>query len=182
MSVSYFYLGIAEDQQLVVNWFSALGIEMETNENDERIVHFFRTFARKPLLAVEEIDQKTTPLVFIEKPRQVRGTLWTDAAVIFSPTPLRSQFSELNRISQSFAKWLHSFDHVFSQKRNGPKEWNYFLEAGIQNWDEELYALPKAMEALRKGQYFVHRKATTGRLDTLAKSLRLREYHVEGGA
>ena len=43
----------------------------------------------------------------------------------------------------------------------------------------ELYALPKAMAALRAGQYFVHHRGTDGQLDVLAKSLRLRGYHVE---
>jgi hypothetical protein len=179
MSTSYFYLATAEDQQMVVDWFSSLGVELGTNENEERIVHYFRTFAKKPMVADEEIDQKATPLVFIEKPRLLRGTLWTDAAVVFTPSPLRSQFPALHRISQAFAKWLRTFDLVYSQEKSGAAEWNYYLEAGIQNWDAKLYALPRAMEALRNGQYFVHRKASSGRLDTLAKLLKLREYHVE---
>jgi hypothetical protein len=58
-------------------------------------------------------------------------------------------------------------------------EWNYYLECGIQNVYAELYALPRAVKALRSGQYFVHHKVSARRLDTLARTLRLREYLVD---
>jgi len=58
-----------------------------------------------------------------------------------------------------FAKWLKQFDLVFARKKDITPEWSYYLEGGIQNFSEKLYALPDAMAALRKGRYFVHHRA-----------------------
>ena len=176
MPTIYNYLAIGEDQQLIVDWFDALDMEKSTNENDERIVHYFRALASEPM--TELIDQEKTPLVFIEKPRLVRESLRTDSAVIFSPKNLKSQFPELQRVNLSFARWLKNFDQIFSKKPDRPNEWNYYLEAGIQNFDANLYALPNAMNALRNGQYFVHRNANRGQLDVLVQSLKLRGFEV----
>jgi hypothetical protein len=179
MAVRYTYLALEEDHQLVADWFSALPDEKTVSDRPDRLLFYFRALATRPLPLDENVDQEKTPLVFIAKPQKRRGTLWTDAEVLFTPTPLKPQFPVLQKVSQSFAKWLGQFDLVFSQKNAAQSEWKYYLEAGIQNFDEELYALPRALAALRAGQYFVHHHASSGQLDTLAKSLRLRGYHVE---
>ena len=179
MAVRYHYLALGEDHQLVVDWFSALPDEVTVDERPDRCLLYFRAMAAQPLPLNGIVDQKKTPFVFIETPQKKRGTLWTDAEVYFSPTPLKPQFPGLQKISQSFAKWLRQFDLVFSKKNAALSEWLYYLEAGIQNFDEELYALPAAMAALRGGQYFVHHRASAGQLDVLMKSLRLRGHHVE---
>jgi hypothetical protein len=168
-----------DDHQLVTDWFAALDEETSINDRADRTVYYFRTLANEPLPDAENIDQDKTPLVFVVKPQKRCGTLWTDAEVLFTPTPLKSQFPKLHKISQSFAKWLKNFDVVYSQKTGGSTEWNYYLEAGIQNYDAELYALPSAMQALRSGQYFVHHQANFARLDKLVQALRLRGYRVE---
>src|SRR5262245_61460465 len=179
MAVRYHYLAVEEDHQLVVDWFSELPDEVTVDERSDRRLLYFRTMAARPLPLDEPVDQEKTPFVFIEKPQKKRGTLWTNAEVYFSATPLKPQFPGLQKISQSFAKWLRQFDLVFSQKNPAQSEWRYFLEAGIQSFADQLYALPAAMTALRSGQYFVHHRASPGQLDVLAKSLRLRGYHVE---
>lgn len=179
MAVRYTYLALEEDHQLVADWFSALSDEVTVSDRSDRLLFYFRAMATQPLPAEDKIDQEKTPLVFIEKPQKKRGTLWTDAEVYFTPTPLKPQFPALQKISQSFAEWLRGFDLVFTQKHALQSEWLYYLEAGIQNYCAELYALPKAMAALRAGQYFVHHGASHAQLDVLAKSLRLRGYHVE---
>jgi hypothetical protein len=179
MAVRYTYLALEEDHRLVVDWFSALPDEVTLSERPDRLLLYYRAMAARPLPMDDTVNQEQTPLVFIEKPQKKRGTLWTDAEVYFSPTPLKPQFPALQRISESFAKWLRQFDVVFAQKHAAQSEWKYYLEAGIQNFDAELYALPRAMAALRAGQYFVHHRASSGELDVLAKSLRLRGYHVE---
>ena len=46
------------------------------------------------------------------------------------------------------------------------------------SWNEQLFALPKALQKLQRGQYFVHHKANENALDTLAKTLRLRGYET----
>ncbi|WP_211471524.1 hypothetical protein [Collimonas humicola] len=179
MTVRYSFLAIDEDYQLVDDWFASLKDETTVNDSIDRTVYYFRMMDTKPLPPIEMIDQNKTPLVFIVKPQKRRGTLWTDAEVMFTPTPLKQQFPELDNINKSFAKWLKKFDLVFSRKNELEENWNYFLEAGIQNFDGELYALPKVMAALRSGQYFVSQHAGSQRLETLAKSLRLRGYFVE---
>jgi hypothetical protein len=179
MAVSYTYLALEEDHQLVADWFSALPDEKTVNDRADRLLFYFRTMAARPLPLNDKIDPEKTPLVLIAKPHKIRGTLWTDAEVLFTPTPLKPQYPALQKISQAFAKWLKQYDLVFSQKNAAQSEWKYYLEAGIQNFDAELYALPRALAALQAGQYFVHHRASSGQLDTLGKSLKLRGYHVE---
>lgn len=179
MAVRYHYLALEEDHRLVVDWFSALPDEATVDDRPDRRLLYFRAMAAHSLPLDVTVDQGKMPFVFIEKPQKRRGTLWTDAEVYFSPTPLKPQFLGLHKISQSFAKWLRQFDLVFSQKNAAQSEWLYYLEAGIQNLDNKLYALPAAMAALRGGQYFVHHRASSGQLDILAKSLWLRGYRVE---
>jgi len=179
MSVRYTYLALEEDHQLISNWFSNLSDEMTVSEQSDRIIYYFRAMATRPLPNADEIDQDITPLVLLTKPRQRRGTLWTDSEVLFTPTPLKPQFPRLNKISQSFSKWLKQFDLVFSHQPTFKPEWNYYLEAGIRNVDNDIYALPMAMHALRSGQYFVHHLANEIVLDTLAKKLLLREYYTD---
>ena len=179
MAVTYSFLALKDDYQLIVDWFTAIEAEKAINDRADRLLFYFRSMAKEPLPQASEIDQERTPFVFITKPRQLRGTLWTDAEVHFTPTPLRPQFPALQKVSQDFAKWLKQFELVFSQKNSEKSDWKYYLEAGIQNFDKELYALPQAYAALQSGQYFVHHRASHGQLDVLAKTLRLREYHVD---
>lgn len=179
MAVRYTYLALEKDHQLVVDWFSAIPDEVSVSDRVDRLLYYYRSMTAIPLPLNDKIDQEKTPLVFVEKPQRRLGTLWTNAEVFFTPTPLRSQFPGLQKISRSFAKWLNQFDLVYSQNNPVQSEWNYFLEAGIQNFAEELYALPHAMAALRAGQYFVHHRANSAQLNLLAKSLQLRGYPIE---
>ena len=173
------YLAVDEDQEQVAEWLNALQEERTVNDRADRTVYYFRGMANEPLPPIEQIDQEKTPLIFNIKPQRVRGTLWTDAEVEFTPVPLKAQFPRLYQIHLEFAKWIKSFDFVFSQKDNRFCEWNYYLEGGIRNFDAELYALPQAMKALRLGQYFVHHRKNVRGLEALAKTLRLRGYAVE---
>lgn len=178
MPARYSYLALEDDHRLVADWFAALPDEVTVSDRVDRRLIYFRAMATQPLPTDDKIDQEKTPLVFIQRPQKKRGALWSDAEVYFTPSPFR-QFPVLQKISRSFEVWLQEFDLVFTQKDAASCEWSYYLEAGIQNHVEELHALPRAMAALRAGQYFVHHRATNGQLDALSKSLRLRGYHVE---
>jgi hypothetical protein len=103
-----------------------------------------------------------------------RGVLWTTGEVHFLPTPLRRCCPPLHALSQRFKKWLSAFDLVFTVKPSWHGEWNYYLECGIRNHDEPLYALPLAAQALKQGQYFVDWSANEVVLETLCRSLRHR--------
>jgi len=171
------YLALEDDFKLLTAWFAEVPHEVTVNERSDRLIYYYRGLAKQALTA--DAEQSKSPLVFIMKPQKRRRTLWTDGEVLFTPTPFRRQFPALHRTCQSFAGWLRSFDLVFGQKSGSPFAWNYYLEGGIQNSDAELFALPRAMEALRQGQYFVHYRDSQARLETLSKALRLRGYDVE---
>jgi hypothetical protein len=179
MSVSYHFLASERDYQLVTTWFAALEYETTIKERPDGIWLYFRAMATESLPDSEHINQETTPLVWISKPKKRSDILWTDAEVCFTATLLKSQFPELNKISMQFAKWLKQFDLVFARKENVTREWNYYLEGGIRNFSEKLYALPDAMAALQKGRYFVHHRANDAVLDTVVKALRLRGYDFD---
>jgi hypothetical protein len=179
MSVRYSYLALEKDHQLVVDWFAALPDEVTVSDREDRRLIYFRAMAAHPLPTEGEIDQNATPLVFISTPQRRCGTLWTDAEVLFTPTPLKSQFPALQKVNQAFAKWLKQFSLVFSQSHAKDSELKYYLEGGIQNFDAELHALPHALVALRNGQYFVHHRDSAGQLDTVCKKLRLRGFETE---
>jgi hypothetical protein len=171
------YLALEEDFVQLTQWFAAVPHEATVQESTDRLVYYYRGLAKEPL--TPQSEQKSTPLVILIKPERRRRTLWTDGEVVFTPTPFRRQFPALHRTYQAFAAWLHQFDRVFGPKSGGPSAWNYYLEGGVQNSDVEVYALPQAMEALRRGQYFVHYRDNDGRLDAVAKKLRLRGYEVD---
>ena len=179
MAVRYHYLALEDDHRLVVDWFASLTHEMVVDDRSDRRLLYFRSMAKDPLPQGGTINQKTAPFVFIEKPQIRRGTLRTDSEVYFSATPLKAQFPELHKISTGFLKWLRQYDLVFSNEHADQPEWRYYLEGGIQNYASELYALPGAMAALRKGQYFIHHRDSDGLLSTLSKALALRGYKTE---
>jgi hypothetical protein len=90
---------------------------------------------------------------------------------------MRSSFPRLQRVLTSFRQWLKAFPLVFRQPRlpeTSGGSWDYYLEGGIRNVSDEIFALPAGMAALERGQYFVWHGDSEARLDTLLKSLRLR--------
>ena len=192
MAERFSFLALEEDFKLVTGWFADVPLEVTTHENSDRVVYYYRGLAKQPLainrredlpepwatLGLIE-DQSQCPLVFINKPQNRRRTLWTDGEVYFTPTPFRRQFPALHRTCKAFASWLGRFDLVFGQKSGAPAQWNYYLEGGIRNFATELFALPQAMAALRRGQYFVHYRDSETRLEMIARTLRLREYAVD---
>jgi hypothetical protein len=177
MAERFSYLALEDDFKLVTEWFGRVPHEVTVSERPDRLIYYYRGLAKQALTA--DVEQSKSPLVFVMKPQNRRRTLWTDGEVLFTPTPFRRQFPALHRVCQSFSEWLRSFDLIFGQKSGAPSDWNYYLEGGIRNSDAELFALPKAMEALRQGQYFVHYRDNQSRVETISKALRLRGYDVE---
>jgi hypothetical protein len=85
-----------------------------------------------------------------------------------------SLFPRLAAFSREFRKWLMQFTCVFSRRRDFKPEWNYYLEGSILNYDPDIFALPKAMDALRQGQYFVADGDNDRTLEAICKELRKR--------
>jgi hypothetical protein len=111
--IRHCYLAVDEDQERVADWLNALDEERTVDDRPDRTVHYFRGMAKEPLPPTEQINQEKTPLVFNIKPRLIRGTLWTDAAVEFTPISLKAQFPSLYKIHLGFARRIKSFDLIF---------------------------------------------------------------------
>jgi len=179
--VRYDYLAIGDDQKLIDGWFGSLDDEITVGEGPDGRWYYFREMATVPLPPSGQIDQQQTPLVLVQRPQLLFGTIWTGASVTFTPTPLRSQFPKLDRINKSFGKWLREFELVFSHQRAAQvHDWSYYLEGGIMNRAKEIFALPESMNALRLGQYFVPHGINDASLDKLTKALRLRGVQFDG--
>ncbi|MGA2258742.1 MAG: hypothetical protein ABSG53_29090, partial [Thermoguttaceae bacterium] len=101
------------------------------------------------------------------------GVILTCGEVHFLATPM-SLFPRLAAFSREFRKWLMQFTCVFSRRRDFKPEWNYYLEGSILNYDPDIFALPKAMDALRQGQYFVADGDNDRTLEAICKELRKR--------
>ncbi len=129
------------------------------------------------MTATNEADVKRFPVVLLVLPQVRHGILWTAGEVQFLPESMRSSFPGLQKVLTSFRQWLRTFPVVFRQPRlpetsGGP--WDYYLEGGIRNVSDEVFALPAGMAALERGQYFVWQGDSEGRLDTVLRMLRLR--------
>src|SRR5436190_9180578 len=124
-----------------------------------------------------EVDVERSPVVLLVLPQVRHGILWTAGEVQFLAERMRSSFPGLQRVLTNFRQWLRAFPVVFRQPRlpetsGGP--WDYYLEGGIRNVSDEVFALPAGMTALGRGQYFVWQEDSEGRLDTVLRMLRLR--------
>ena len=124
-----------------------------------------------------EVDVERSPVVLLVLPQVRHGILWTAGEVQFLAEKMRSSFPGLQRVLTNFRQWLRAFPVVFRQPRlpetsGGP--WDYYLEGGIRNVSDEVFALPAGMTALGRGQYFVWQEDSEGRLDTVLRMLRLR--------
>jgi hypothetical protein len=135
-------------------------------------------FATLGPLVGDPPDGRLSPVVTLYAPRRRRGVLWTAGEVHFLTANCRERFPALHAVSRRFRSWLRGFECVFEQKPGARGDWNYYLEGSLQNYDSSIYALPSAMDALRRGQYFVGDDDNELVLDTICKSLHLRG--VEG--
>jgi hypothetical protein len=129
------------------------------------------------MTATNEVDVKRSPVVLLVLPQVRHGALWTAGEVQFLAEKMRSSFPGLQKVLTSFRQWARTFPVVFRQPRlpetsGGP--WDYYLEGGIRNVSDEVFALPAGMVALERGQYFVWQGDSEGRLDTVLRMLRLR--------
>jgi len=118
------------------------------------------------------VDFNRSPVVSVFLPRVQRRVLWTVGEVHFLATPLREQFPALHKISSAFAKWLASYECVFTRKGGSP--YAYYLEGSVMNFDSPVFAFPSGIRALRAGQYFISDNDINYKLDQLCQKLRLR--------
>jgi hypothetical protein len=177
MATTFRFLASAEEAQTVLNWFERLPEPPHVHPRADGAALFFRQFGPLVMTVTNEVAVKQSPVVLFIRPQVRHGILWTAGEVQFLAERMRSSFPGLQKTLTSFRQWMRSFPVVFRQPRlpetsGGP--WDYYLEGGIRNMSDEIFALPAGMAALERGQYFVWQGDTEERLDTVLKSLRLR--------
>jgi hypothetical protein len=177
MGRTFHLLATESDVELLLRWFGDLPAPPEVTHTPTHLVLYFRSLG--PLVQKEDdpgaIDPTRSPIVTVFPPLRRRAALLTAAEVHFLTT--MRQFAEMKAVSRAFQSWLHQFERVFSRQAR-ICEWDNYLEGSIRNFAEDVFALPSAMEALRRGQYFVAADDTDFVVDKLCRALRLRG--VEG--
>jgi hypothetical protein len=175
MGTTFRFLAVEGEGDAALDWFHRQPDPPEViDKAGGQLLYFRATGALVRTADGAAIDVGRSPLVSLIRPVRKRGVLWTAGEVHFLPTGLRRTYPPLYALSQRFKEWLSGFDVVFTSEPSWPGEWNYYLEGGIRNQAERLFALPLAMQALRAGQYFVAAGDGDGVLDTVCRSLRLR--------
>lgn len=179
MGSTFRYLAIDDEAESVPAWFRGLADPPEEFSRERGAAFYFRALG--PLVQrADGIDPDASPLVFLFAPRRVRGVLWTAGEVHFRPTPLRERFPSLAATSRKFGKWLAQHELVFSRRARPARDWSYYLEGSLRNFDPDIYALPKAAAALARGQYFVADDDGEATLDRVCQALRLRGVQCSG--
>jgi len=176
MGVTFRFLATESEGDAVLSWFRGLSTPPRVHDAPHGALLHFANLG--PLVGLPgQLDSAKSPVATVFLPRRRRGVLLTAGEVHFLPSPLRKAFPALHRISQDFHRWLRQFDCVFSQSSK-LREWDYYLEGRLRNFDPDIFALPQAMAALRREQYFIADDDTETTVDKLCKALRLRG--VEG--
>ena len=175
MSTTYRFLAVDDEADAPLTWFRGQPDPPEVIDKPGGHLLYFRDIG--PLAQAGDglgIDVRRSPLVSVIRPKLRRGVLWSAGEVHFLPSSLRRAFPPLHALNLHFVKWLSDFDRVLTCEPGWSGEWNYWLEGSIRNYDSEVFALPRAMEALRTGQYLVGEEDGEGVLDILCRSLRHR--------
>lgn len=171
MGATFRFLSSVEEASLVLDWFRNCPERPIEQPDEHRSIFHFREFG--PL----QSDAQTSPVVNVFRPIRKKGILTTVGEVHFLAKPITS-IPGLHRVSRQFAKWLQELPCVFSRRRSISKEWDFFLEGSIRNYDAEIYALPSGIIALQQGCYFVSECDGEHMLSKLIRTLELRG--VEG--
>lgn len=177
MATTFRFLASPEEAHKVVDWFKELPDPPVIHPRADGVALFFRQFGPLVMTAPNEADAKRSPVVLVIFPQVTRGILWSTGEVQFLPERIADTFPELQKVLGRFRRWIRSFPLVFRQPKfpetsGGP--WDYYLEGGIRNFCDEVFALPIGMAALERGRYFVWRAGDEGSYEDLMKQLRLR--------
>lgn len=173
MGNSFRFIAAPSETSEVLAWFESLPLPPDAISTDYGYVLYFRECGPLRYQTDGRIDAQASPVATVFLPKTRRQLLWTVGEVHFLSTPLRSQFPSLQKVNSAFSRWLKEFPCVFSNKRRD-KEFSYYLEGSIQNYDAPVYAFETGMTALQEGRYFVGQGDSEARIDILCRTLRLR--------
>jgi hypothetical protein len=177
MATTFRFLASPEEGQTILDWFARLSEPPHVHLRPDGAALLFRKFGPLAMATANEADPKRSPVVLLVLPQVRHGILWTAGEVQFLPERMRSSFPGLQKVLKRFRDWLRGFPVVFRQPRlpeSSGGSWDYYLEGGLRNVSDEIFALPAGVAALERGQYFVWQGDTEARLDTILRSLRLR--------
>jgi hypothetical protein len=177
MATTFRFVASPEEGQMLLNWFAELPEPPHIHPRPDGAALFFRHLGPLVMTATNEVDVKRSPVVLLVLPQVRRRVLWTVAEVQFLAERMRSSLPGLQKVLTGFRQWARTFPLVFRQPRlpeTSGGAWDYYLEGGVRNVSDEVFALPDGMAALERGQYFVWQGDSEGRLDTVLRMLRLR--------
>jgi hypothetical protein len=177
MATTFRFLASPEEGQTVLDWFARFPEPPYVHPRPDGAALLFRQFGPLAMTTANEADPKRSPVVLVVLPQVRHGILWTAGEVQFLPERMKSSFPGLQKVLTSFRAWLRGFPVVFRLPRlpdTSGGSWDHYLEGGLRNVSDEIFALPAGMAALERGQYFVWQGDTQARHDTLLKQLRLR--------
>lgn len=172
MATTYYFLS-APTEQDVLHWFRDQPEVAEEHPNDERVLLFYRQFGPLAQNNDGSADATMSPLTSVLFPKIRRGVIWTVGEVHFLYKS-KAGFSDLERLRRRFQKWLQSHPIIWDRRHDGREGYGYYLEGGIKNIADKVFALPSGNIAHEAGQYFVAEGTGDYVLDVLCKSLRLR--------
>jgi hypothetical protein len=176
VGVTFRFLAVDNESDCVLRWFRSLPEPPREYKKPYGWLLYFSACGQiaHDQTEPDRMDVKRSPLVTVFLPQKKRGVLWTVGEVHFLSTPLKL-FPKLEKIKSAFRNWLKGFECVYSGVQLGKVgQWDYFLEGSIRNFDPEVFALPKGMELLRQGQYFVADGDNDWVLDKVCRALKLR--------
>jgi hypothetical protein len=172
VATSYYFISTPADQR-VLDWFRTQPEVAEESPSERRVMLFFRQFGPLALKPEGEPDASASPLVSVYLPEVRRGVLWTVGEVHFLYKPAK-RFPQLEAIRKRFQTWISQNELVWDRANDGKDGYGYYLEGGIRNIAEKVYAFSAGLTAHEAGQYFIAEHDNDGVLDRVCHSLRLR--------
>jgi hypothetical protein len=171
MGSTYRFISSIDEAKLILDWFRALDPCPVEQSTEKGVIFYFRELG--PL----SDDPAQSPVVTVFLPRKVKGVLTTAGEIHFLATPAK-RFPALATVSRKFRKWISEYKRVHSYKAEHDDSYDYYLEGSLRNWNSDIFALPKGLEALKIGKYFVSDNDGDVILESLCRQIRLRG--VEG--
>jgi hypothetical protein len=170
---TYYYLE-APDGAEVLDWFRSLPQPADEYPKDGGLLLHFRAYGGLVSGGSGGFDVSGSPLVSVFPPTVRRKVLWTVGEIHFLTKDLRTRYPDLDALRRRFQRWLETHQLVWERRRDGEEGYSHFLEGGIKNVAERVYALPSGLAAYEDRQYFVGHGEADVTLDRVCKTLRLR--------
>jgi hypothetical protein len=174
LSGTHYYYLEAPGETEVLDWFRSQPHPPDEYPKDEGVLLHFRSFGGLTSDGSGGFDASKSPLVSLHLPCVRRGILWTVGEVHFVTQNLGALYPGLNALRRRFQRWLGPHEIVWERQREIEEGYGYFIEGGVKNIADRIYALPTGVAAHANGQYFVAKHDNDFVLDRICKKLALR--------